>query len=132
MNSKSKATKIILKSSSLVLILCMLISFAECKKKNSQISEDKVVGLWITTENQYHFGYQKMCYSTILFGEGGTYIKNTFSVVDDKRVSTESGTWVIEKDEIVCYYIYPTRKDSTYTYDGKYIKEGTWTYKKQN
>ena len=116
----------------------MLISFAECKKKNSQISEDKVVGLWISTENQYLPSFEKMCYVTILFEKCGTYINKVLSVEDNEQLKSYWGTWVIEKGEILCYYKklgynqFITAPGPKYVYDGKYIKNGIWTYEKQN
>ena len=130
MYSKSKATKTILKSSNLILILCMLISFVGCKKK---ISEQKVVGVWWSVEDQYLSHYGKMCCSRLLFKDDGTYVSVLVSIGDNELISSEYGTWVIEKGEIVVSTTnLPYTTTSTYTYDGKNLKNGIWTYEKKD
>ena len=53
-------------------------------------------------------------------------------------MSTEYGTWVIEKGEIVVSTKrlsttnFPYTTTSTYTYDGKNLKNDIWTYEKKN
>lgn len=138
MISKSKVTKIILKSSSIILILCMLMPFAGCKKKNfEQISKQELVGSWISIENIYLEYYEKICYQTISFRDGGSLGFEIRSAEDNKLLRSEYGAWVIEKDEIHTYLKkwgysdFITATWYTYVYDGKYLKCGEWTYKKQ-
>lgn len=135
MYSKSKAMKIILKSSSLILILCMLISLVGCKRN---ISEQEAVGAWWSVEDQYLSHYKKVCCERLLFKDDGTYVSVLISIGDNELMSTEYGTWVIEKGEIVVSTTrlsttnLPYTTTSTYAYDGKNLKNGVWTYEKKD
>lgn len=135
MYSKSKATKILLNTSNLILILCMLISFVGCKRN---ISEQKAVGAWWSVEDQYLSHYKNVCCQRLLFKDDGTYVSVLISIEDNEVLSTEYGTWVIEKGEIVVSTThlsttnFPYTATSTYTYDGKNLKNGIWTYEKKD
>ena len=137
MNREAKTMKTILKSTSLILILCMLISFAGCNSER-KISEQEAVGLWTSTENKYLSNYGGMCRHKLVFKEDGTYTSSLLTVSDNKLVSTEHGTWVIEDGVLVVEIKqltttnFPYTSTITYAYDGKNLANGVWTFEKQD
>lgn len=137
MNRESKTMKTILKSSSLILILCMLISFAGCNSER-KISEQETIGMWTSTENKYLSHYGGMCRHKLVFKEDGTFTSSILTVSDNKLVSTEHGTWVIEDGVIVVEIKhlsttnFPYTSTMKYAYDGKNLTNGAWTFEKQD
>lgn len=118
---------------SLLLVATLLtfsLSLYGCRKT---ITEEDAIGSWLSSKAVYLDAYDCKCEKALIIKENGIYVTNLKRADTHKAINDTLtiGTWSIDEKGNLRLKAYGEASWSTWEYNGKTLKNGEWTLKKQ-